>query len=59
MDQRPLFEAEADEHHPGHVERGCEPKECPGPGEVDHRCEEIFQIPDNYFSYIPFTPVNV
>lgn len=34
------------EHKPGNVERGREPEQRPGPGEVYHGGEEVLQVPD-------------
>ena len=31
--------------NPGEVEGGSKAQQCPGPGEIYHRGEEIFQIP--------------
>ena len=45
-------EPDEGEHDPGEVEGGSEAQQCPGPGEVDHWGEEIFEIPSDNIYYL-------
>ena len=45
---------DAGEHDPGDDERGGEAEQRPGPRQVDHRGEEVFEEPVYWYLYLYF-----